>query len=227
MRRDEMNILIVEDDQTISRLLAQALGDKGYQTQEIEDFSQILEVFESFDPHLVLMDVNLPYFNGYYWCSKIREKSKVPIIFISSVTDAMDQLMAMDLGADDYITKPIDLALTLAKIQSWLRRTYELSDRLTFSGVALRPDKAELSYQGQTVHLTYTELQIMTLLFDKSEAYASRTEILDYCWQNDQFIDDNTLAVNISRLRAKLKTIGLDNLIETKKKVGYRLNEMD
>src|SRR5699024_4854535 len=175
----------------------------------------------------VLLDINLPHHNGYYWCSQIRAHSNVPIIFISSLSDKMDQMMAIQMDGDDYLKKPIDLQLTVAKIQALLRRTYDFqmtqSQGLSFYGVQMDRQKAAISYQNKKTSLTYTELQILSCLFEHGEEYAKREEILDYCWQNDQFIDNNTLAVNISCLRKKLKEIGLDNFIETKKKVGYRL----
>lgn len=222
-----MRILIIEDDFVIANALKKELEKYEYEVKMTEDFSDIMPIFTTFEAHLVLIDVNLPYHNGYYWCSQIRATSNVPIVFISSLSDKMDQMMAIQMGADDYITKPIDLQLTVAKIQALLRRTYEFapppSNERTFHGVRLHTDKSELTYQNQSVSLTFTELQIMTCLFQNGDHYTKREEILDYCWQNDQFIDDNTLAVNISRLRKKLKDIQLTNLIETKKNVGYRL----
>ena len=222
-----MRILIVEDDFVIAHSLRKELEKHEYEVELIEDFSDVLSVFREYEPHLVLLDVNLPYHNGYYWCSQIRTTSNVPIIFISSLSDKMDQMMAMQMGADDYITKPIDLQLTATKIQALLRRTYDftlpVSNHKTFHEVQLNPEKAELTYRNQSISLTFTELQIMMCLFQNGDNYTKREEILDYCWQNDQFIDDNTLAVNISRLRKKMKTIQLNNFIETKKNVGYRL----
>ncbi len=222
-----MKILIVEDDVVIAKALKKELEKHEYKTTLVEDFAQVMEVFQSLKPHLVLIDINLPYHNGYYWCSQIRSHSSVPIIFISSLTDKMDQLMAMQMGGDDYLPKPIDLQLTVAKVQALLRRTYDFvtpqNSERAFYNVHLDTEKAAINYKNQTLSLTFTELQIMTCLFKNGEEFSSREEILDACWQNDQFIDDNTLAVNISRLRKKLKSIGLAELIETKKKVGYRL----
>lgn len=226
-----MKIMIVEDDRVIAQALGHALEQNSYQVYLVKDFQAVMEDFQAFQPHLVLLDLNLPYFNGYYWCSQIRAQSTVPIIFISSVIDSMDQLMAIQMGADDYITKPIDLKLTLAKIQAMLRRTYAFSKHsdpgTDFHGVHLDIGQARLTYQGQSISLTFTELQILRVLFENGSDYSPRDHILDHCWQNDQFIDDNTLAVNISRLRKKLSTIRLDNFILTKKGLGYRLNEGD
>ncbi len=224
-----MKILIVEDDPIIAKALAQGLTKYDYQSHIVTDFEGVMEDFQELQPHLVLMDVNLPFFNGYYWCSQIRSQSTVPIIFISSVTDQMDQLMAIQMGADDYITKPLDIQLTLAKIQALLRRSYDFSQQeikqASFNGVSLDENQAQLLYEGESVALTFTELQILKCLFNKGAAYSLREEILDFCWQNEQFIDDNTLAVNISRLRKKMKSIDLNNFILTKKGLGYHLND--
>lgn len=222
-----MKILIIEDDLVIADALRKELEKHEYAVTLVEDFANVMDTFQEVEPHLVLIDINLPYHNGYYWCSQIRVNSSVPIIFISSLSDKMDQMMAMQMGGDDYIPKPIDLQLTSAKIQALLRRTYDfvtpLNQTEEFYGVHLDSNKSELQYKNKQISLTFTELQIMTCLFEHGENFAKREEILDYCWQNDQFIDDNTLAVNISRLRKKLKGLGLSNFIKTKKKIGYRL----
>lgn len=224
-----MKILIIEDDLIIANALKKELERHEFEGILVEDFSEVMTKFNEEDPHLVLIDINLPFHNGYYWCSQIRVNSSVPIIFISSLSDKMDQMMAIQMGADDYIAKPIDLQLTVAKIQALLRRTYDFitpqNKIRIFAGASLDSQKAELSYQSQSISLTFTELQIMMCLFANGEEFTKREEILDFCWQNDQFIDDNTLAVNISRLRKKLKELGLVNLIETKKNVGYRLSQ--
>lgn len=224
-----MRILIIEDDFVITNALKNELEKYNYEVELIEDFSDVMSVFGTFNPHLVLIDINLPFHNGYYWCSQIRTTSNVPIIFISSFSDKMDQMIAIQMGADDYITKPIDLQLTTAKIQALLRRTYDFQDVQTheifFNRIHLNTQKSELSYKNEVISLTFTELQILTCLFNHGEEFARREEILDFCWQNDQFIDDNTLAVNISRLRKKLNGIDLGGLIETKKNVGYRLSK--
>jgi len=225
----KVKILIIEDDLVIANALKKELEKHDYDAILAENFSAIMETFHEVEPHLILLDINLPYHNGYYWCSQIRTTSNVPIIFISSLTDKMDQMMAMQMGGDDYLPKPIDLQLTVAKVQALLRRTYDFQTppmrEMSFYGIELDTKKSALHYQKDVVSLTFTELQILTCLFKNGEEFSKREKILDYCWQNNQFIDDNTLAVNISRLRKKLKAIDLTGLIETKKKVGYRLNK--
>lgn len=223
-----MKVLIIEDDCLIAQELAKVLMKWNYEVAIAEEFEQIMEIFRVESPQLVLLDVNLPYFNGYYWCGEIRKESEVPIVFISSVSDRMDMIMAMQMGADDYIAKPIDLQFLVSKIQALLRRTYQFSvqsDMFEFQAVQLLPNKSALSYDGDTINLTFTELQILISLFQNKGGYVSREAILDDCWQNNQFIDDNTLAVNMTRIRKKLREIGLSNFIETKKNYGYRLAE--
>lgn len=223
-----MKIMLVEDDLVIANSLATELSRWQYQTIIAENFEAILDEFKDNDPQLILMDLNLPYYNGYYWTQEIRKISQVPIIFISSVSDAVDMVMAIQMGADDYITKPIDMQVTVSKIQALLRRTYTFSvetDTNTYqlARATLDTNKAELHFDQESVNLTFTELQILLVLFQAKGDYVSRDKILDFCWQNDQFIDDNTLAVNMTRIRKKLRQIKLDNFIQTKKNYGYRI----
>ena len=181
---------------------------------------------EEFKADLVLMDITLPYYNGFYWTQKIRQNSNVPIIFISSHNNSPDMVSAMQFGADDYITKPIDINLTRVKIQAILRRTYEYtmqSDKMTFEGISLDTSRAKLSGEGFEIDLTKTELLILEALFSIKGQIARREDIMNHCWQGDDFIDDNTLAVNIARLRKKLDAVGYKDLIQTKKGIGYYL----
>lgn len=225
-----MRVWIVEDDLTIAKSLVKELERHQLEADYCKNLHQVMEEFTVYQPHLVLLDINLPYQNGYFWCSQIRVQSQVPIIFISSLSDRMDQLMALQMGADDYITKPFDLQLTVLKIQALLRRTYEsvdqrmaLNDSISYKDLDLSISRASLQRADRTVDLTATEQQILLALFKTPEAFVARDKLLDLCWQNHQYIDDNTLAVNISRLRKKLATIDLEGIIETKKNVGYRL----
>lgn len=221
-----MKIMIIEDDLTIAKEVGKVFERWQFEVDIVEDFEHIMEAFRKSKPHLILLDVNLPYYNGYYWCGEIRKESDVPIIFISSVSDRMDMIMAMQMGADDYIPKPIDTQFTVSKVQALLRRTYDFtvqSDTFEYNGVILDVAKSQITYNKDEASLTFTELQILTVLFQQKGEYVSREAILDYCWQNNQFIDDNTLAVNMTRIRKKLRVIGLEYFIETKKNFGYRL----
>lgn len=223
-----MKILIIEDDKTISALLGEELRQWGYQTKETEDFNLVLETVKDYEPNLVLMDITLPSYNGYYWTQKIRQESNVPIIFISSHSESVDIVQAMQFGADDYITKPVDIAVTRAKIQAILRRTYDYaldSDRLSYGEMTLNLSSAKLEGENFSLGLTRTELLILEVLFRRKNQIAGREEIIDHCWQGDAFIDDNTLAVNMTRLRKKLSGAGLDDLIQTKKGLGYFLRQ--
>ncbi|WP_341973680.1 nisin susceptibility-associated two-component system response regulator NsaR [Staphylococcus aureus] len=221
-----MKILIVEDDFVIAESLASELKKWNYGVIVVEQFDDILSIFNQHQPQLVLLDINLPKLNGFHWCQEIRKTSNVPIIFISSRIDNMDQIMAIQMGGDDFIEKPFNLSLTIAKIQALLRRTYDLSvanDSLTVKGCTLILDEAKVVYQEQSIQLSLTELQILKLLFQNEDKYVSRTALIEKCWESENFIDDNTLAVNMTRLCKKLNTIGVNDFIITKKNVGYKV----
>lgn len=221
-----LKILIIEDDKSIDSILSDELNQWGYQTKSIEDFSTVYETFEKFEPNLVLMDISLPYYNGFYWTQRIRQKSNVPVVFISSHSESMDMVQAIQFGADDYITKPIDITVTIAKIQAILRRTYDYtldSDKLTYGELTLNLSSAKLEGEEFSLSLTRTELLILDILFNMKGQIAKREDIINHCWQGDDFIDDNTLAVNMTRLRKKLAGVGLDEFIQTKKGIGYYL----
>ena len=223
-----MKIFIVEDDADIAEILSDELSVWGYDTVCTKDFNKVLEEFNEEKPELVLMDVVLPYFNGFYWCQKIRDSSKVPLIFISSRSEDIDIVQAMQFGGDDYIVKPLNIQIVRAKIAALIRRSYDFSeenDFLIFENVKLLLSAARLEYTGQSVNLTRTELMILETLFRNKGAVSKRDEIMDKCWQDDNFIDDNTLAVNITRLRKKLSGIGLSDFILTKKGIGYYLSQ--
>ena len=221
-----MKILIVEDDQNIVALLSDEMEQWGHQPQGVDDFNRVIETMQAFSPELILMDITLPYYNGYYWTQQIRRISNVPIVFISSHAESMDIVQAMQFGADDYITKPIDISVTRAKIQAILRRTYDYvldMDKLLFGNLSLNLSAAKLESDAFSLDLTRTELLILQALFQAKSQIAKRADIIDHCWQSEQFIDDNTLAVNIARLRKKLQSVGLTALIQTKKGMGYYL----
>lgn len=219
-----MKILIVEDDENIVRVISDNLTKWGYDVLAVENFNDVVETFNNFKPQLVLLDIVLPFFNGYYWSSEIRKVSTVPIIFISSKAEDGDIVMGMQFGGDDYITKPLNMDVLNAKIQAVLRRSYNFVNEieyLEFKDVQLYLSENKIEHCGKNADLTKTELLIMDSLFRKQGGIAKREEIMDKCWQNSKFIDDNTLAVNITRLRKKLYSIGLTDFIRTKKGSGY------
>lgn len=223
-----MKIMIVEDDEIIKSSLKTELEKWGYEVYCLENLDNVVAEFQAEKPQLVLLDIVLPFFNGYYWCQEIRKISKVPIIFISSKNENMDIVMAMQFGGDDYITKPINLDVTIAKIQAMLRRSYNFVndiDYLSFGKIQLILSEAKVDFSGMNVDLTKTEMMILESLFKEQGAVVSREKIMDRCWQGDNFIDDNTLAVNVTRLRKKLSSIGLDGLVMTKKGYGYYLEK--
>lgn len=217
-------IIIVEDDITIARTLKEHLSKWTYNVIYVTDFNDIMEKFKEFDPHIVLMDVMLPFFNGFYWCSEIRKISKVPIMFISSAGDNMNIVMAMNMGGDDFIVKPFDLNVLTAKIGALLRRAYSLQGHINaieHDGVVLNLNDTTLIYNDNKIELTKNEYKILQLLMGNIGRVVSRDEIMQHLWNSDQFIDDNTLTVNMTRLRKKLSESGLDNYIKTKKGLGY------
>ncbi|HEL1838204.1 TPA: response regulator transcription factor [Streptococcus suis] len=219
-------ILVIEDDKTISQLVAKNLINWGYQVQEVQDFQMVLEQMEEFQPHLILLDIGLPFFNGYYWCQEIRKTSRVPIMFLSSHDQPMDIVMAINMGADDYVTKPFEMTVLLAKIQGLLRRTYDFvgeQSLLWFEEVSLDLKTMQVSYKQEVEELTRNEFQILRVLFEHGKEVVSREELMRELWNSDIFVDDNTLSVNIARLRKKLAELGLPDLIMTKKGVGYGL----
>ncbi|MEG3335925.1 response regulator transcription factor [Streptococcus suis] len=219
-------ILVIEDDKTISQLVAKNLINWGYQVQEVQDFQMVLEQMEDFQPHLILLDIGLPFFNGYYWCQEIRKTSRVPIMFLSSHDQPMDIVMAINMGADDYVTKPFEMTVLLAKIQGLLRRTYDFvgeQSLLWFEEVSLDLKTMQVSYGQVVEELTRNEFQILRVLFEHGKEVVSREELMRELWNSDIFVDDNTLSVNIARLRKKLAELGLPDVIATKKGVGYGL----
>ena len=221
-------IFIVEDDAVIAQALAGALTQWGYEVKTAENFQNITEEFTLFQPHLVLMDIGLPFFNGYHWCSEIRRRSKTPIVFISSASDNMNIVMAINMGGDDFITKPFDLNVAVAKVQDMLRRTYDFQGQtnvLEHRGAILNLGDATLEYQGKKIDLTKNEFKILQLLLENKGHTVERDAIMQRLWESESFIDDNTLSVNMTRLRRKLEDLGLGQFILTKKGVGYLIKE--
>ncbi len=219
-------ILIVEDDRTIAENLAAHLRRWNYEVEYAEDFKNVMEQFGRFEPQLVLLDIVLPFYNGFYWCQEIRKLSNVPIIFLSSANDNMNIVMAMNMGGDEFIEKPFDLGVVTAKIQAVLRRVYSLQGAVNimdYQGLLLNLGDATVTFQGEKLELTKNEFRILQILMENAEKIVSRDEIIARLWESDEFIDDNTLTVNVARLRKKLESLGAKDLIRTKKGVGYFL----
>ncbi|MDF2520182.1 MAG: DNA-binding response regulator [Clostridia bacterium] len=220
-------ILIVEDDIKIREIILESIKKWGYEGLIAEDFGRVMEVFADYQPHLVLMDINLPAFDGFYWCSKIRELSKVPVIFISSRNSNMDIIMAINMGGDDFVQKPFSLEVLLAKINALLRRTYSYADVesnvLERSGVLLNMKDSTVMYKQHKQELTKNEFKILYILMRESGKVVSREEIMRRLWEDESFVDDNTLTVNINRLRKSLEDMDLKDFIKTKRGQGYMI----
>ncbi len=219
-------IFIVEDDETIADSLKLHLEKWDYQVRCARNFSNITAEFAQTAPHLVLMDIKLPYYNGYYWCSEIRKISKVPVIFLSSAADNMNIVMAVSMGGDDFIPKPFDMEVLTAKIQAMLRRSYDFvsqSTVLEHNGVMLNLTEAVLIYGNERLELTKNELRILQTLMENKNRVVTREALMTKLWESDSYIDENTLSVNVNRLRKKLDGIGLGAWIVTKKGIGYRI----
>ena len=217
-------IFIIEDDEIIANLLKKNLCSWGYDVSCAQDFSNIIQEFARLDPQLVLLDLKLPFYNGFHWCEEIRRISQVPIIFISSAADNMNMVMAMSRGADDFIAKPFDMDVLTAKIQAILRRTYSFGtpgNVLEYKGALLNPPRCTLTWNGHDIALTKNELRILEILLEHAGKTVSRDALMTRLWESDSFVDDNTLTVNITRLRRKLEKEGLKEFIITKKGLGY------
>lgn len=219
-------IFMVEDDEIIARSIREHLQAWNYDVCCVEDFSNVVAEFVRFDPQLVLMDITLPFFNGYHWCSEIRKISKVPVIFLSSAADNMNIVMAVNMGADDFIPKPFDLEVFTVKIQAMLRRSYDFAgtgSMLEHKGAILNLNETTLTYQEQKIELTKNEFRILEILMENKEKVVSRETLMTKLWESDNYVDENTLSVNVNRLRKKLEALGLEEFILTKKGIGYRL----
>lgn len=219
-------IMIVEDDITIAEIIRKHMEGWGYEVRCAEDFKNVLAEFVSFSPQLVLMDISLPFFNGYHWCSQIRQISRVPIVFLSSASDNMNIVMAVNMGGDDFIAKPFDLDVLTAKIQALLRRTYDFAGQntvLEHRGALLNLGDATLTCGETRIDLTKNELKILQVLMENKEKIVSRDTLMTKLWESDSFVDENTLSVNVGRLRKKLDAAGLPDFILTKKGIGYHI----
>lgn len=219
-------ILVIEDDAIIAGEMKKHLEKWGYEVEKVSDFSDVMKQFVAFDPHLVLMDIVLPFYNGHYWCSQLRQISQVPIIFVSSAGDNMNIVMAVNMGGDDFITKPFDLEVLAAKVLAVMRRTYSFRGQTTvmeYQGIILDLTEAALKIGNQKLELTKNEFKILQLLFENIGSPVSREQIMKRLWDNDCFVDDNTLTVNIARIRKKLEEAGNTDLIQTRKGLGYMI----
>lgn len=217
-------ILIVEDDLSMAAAMKKQIESWENEVKLVDDFQNIIAAFTEYDPHMVLMDVMLPFFNGYHWCSEIRKISDIPVIFISSASDNMNIVMAMNMGGDDFIPKPVDLDVMMAKMQAMLRRTYDMGGKipvLEHRGAVLNLNDASLTYQGEHIELTKNEFRILQTLMENKGRVVSRDTLMTKLWQTDCYVEENTLTVNMTRLRKKLENAGLDSFITTKVGSGY------
>ena len=220
-------ILIVEDERGIAEAVARQLELWELECRCVTDFRNVMVEFAAWQPHLVLLDVRLPVYDGYHWCRELRRVSAVPVIFVSSAADNLNAVMAMNMGADDFIAKPFDLNVLTAKVQALLRRSYDLSAGggglgvLEHRGALLNTGDCSLSYGGQRAELTKNELRILTLLLQNKGRVVSREKLMEALWESEAFVDDNTLTVNVGRLRKKLDALGLPGFIGTKVGLGY------
>lgn len=221
-------VMIVEDDTGIAGAIQEQLEMYSMQAHCVTNFRNVLSDFAAFQPHLVLLDIKLPYFHGYHWCGEIRKVSKVPIIFISSASDSMNIVTAMNMGADDFIAKPFDQHVLMAKVQALLRRTYDFgasASVLEHRGALLNTDEGTLSYQGEKISLSKNEFRILLTLMRAKGKVVSREKLMEVLWETDDFVDEAALTVNVGRLRKKLDAAGLNDFIATKHGVGYLIGD--
>lgn len=219
-------ILIVEDDSSMADVIRRQMEAWGNQVSVVKDFQNVLQIFTEFDPHLVLLDIMLPFYNGYYWCTEIRKISDVPVIFISSASDNMNLVMAINMGGDDFIAKPFDLNVLNAKVQAILRRTYDLAGKvpvLEQAGAILNLNDMTLVFGDAKVELTKNEFRILQTLMENKGKVVSRNTLMTRLWEDDCYVEENTLTVNITRLRRRLEQIGLTDFIKTKTGKGYMI----
>lgn len=218
-----MNIFIIEDDRVLRTELMKLLCSYGYQCDYSEDWQSIVQIALQASPDLILLDINLPLFDGFHICREIRKQSEVPIIVVTSRSTDMDELMSMNLGADDFVTKPYNTQILVARIAALLKRSthVSVSEEIEYKGVSFQPSKGVISYGVRSAELTKNEMKIMTVLLKNAGKIVSRDELMDELWQSDEFVDDNTLTVNVNRLRKKLENIGAADFIATKRGMGY------
>lgn len=217
-------ILVVEDDFSLAEAIKKQVENWGYEVSCVENFQNILQEYTKFQPHLILLDIMLPFYNGYHWCNEIRKISNVPIIFISSASDNLNIVTAMQMGGDDFIAKPFDLDVMTAKIGAVLRRTYDMGNQipvLEHKGAILNLNDASLNFGGEKIELTKNEFKILQTLMENKGKVVSRETLMTKLWQMDVYVEENTLTVNVNRLRKKLQNAGLNDFISTKIGSGY------
>lgn len=220
-----MNILIIEDDEIIRNELSTYLKKNGYEVDTITDFENVLSKINYNITKLILLDINFPYLDGYHLCREIRKISNIPIIIVTSRNNDIDELMSINLGADDFITKPYNMAILLARIESVLKRTYtnQSSENLSYNGLTLDTAKGLIIYNDKTENLTKNELKILFYFIKNRGKIIRREELMEYLWSTELFVDDNTLSVNVTRVRKKIESVGMKNPIETRRGLGYIL----
>ncbi len=217
-------VFLAEDDDGIANAIIKRLSDWEFEVRRADNYRDVLGEFREFDPHIVLLDISLPFYNGFHWCSEIRQFSKCPVVFISSASDNLNIVTAMNMGGDDFIAKPFDLSVMVAKVQAILRRSYDFAENIgviTHKGAVLNTADATLKFNGEKIDLTKNEYRIMETLLENKGKVVSRELLMNRLWETDSFVDENTLSVNIARLRKKLETAGLHDYIATKVGMGY------
>lgn len=217
-------VFLAEDDDGIANPIIKRLSEWEFEVRRADDYRDVLKEFKEFDPHIVLLDISLPFYNGFHWCSEIRQISKCPVVFISSASDNLNIVTAMNMGGDDFIAKPFDLSVMVAKVQAILRRSYDFAENIgviTHKGAVLNTANATLTFNGEKIDLTKNEYRILETLLENKGKVVSRELLMNKLWETDSFVDENTLSVNIARLRKKLEQAGLHDYIGTKVGMGY------
>ncbi len=217
-------VFLAEDDDGIANAIIKRLSEWEFEVKRVDNYRDVIGEFKAFDPHIVLLDISLPFYNGFHWCSEIRQISKCPVVFISSASDNLNIVTAMNMGGDDFIAKPFDLSVMVAKVQAILRRSYDFAENIgviTHKGAVLNTADATLKFNGEKIDLTKNEYRIMETLLENKGKVVSRERLMNKLWETDSFVDKNTLSVNIARLRKKLEQAGLHDFITTKVGMGY------
>ncbi|MCX4354608.1 MAG: response regulator transcription factor [Oscillospiraceae bacterium] len=217
-------VFLAEDDDGIANAIIKRLSEWEFEVKRVDNYRDVIGEFKAFDPHIVLLDISLPFYNGFHWCSEIRQISKCPVVFISSASDNLNIVTAMNMGGDDFIAKPFDLSVMVAKVQAILRRSYDFAENIgviTHKGAVLNTADATLKFNGEKIDLTKNEYRIMETLLENKGKVVSRERLMNKLWETDSYVDENTLSVNIARLRKKLEQAGLHDFITTKVGMGY------